>query len=242
MTVTVETVPQEDIRLGRQKVHDEQSRAFAVPRRAVDRSAWRDKAVRIYDPTPNPNQCHGECTGCAEAMVLNQVGNRVKGRVLNLLRDAHRIYAHGSQNDPWPGGMVFDEAALWINGQDTGSSGLAAAKASVHYGYADGYDWEFGGGEGVLQNVHEGRAMSVGTWWYGDMFHGSGGTFAGLPIVKPTGGRVGGHQYVARGHDVSRRLVLCRTWWGNMRDFWISEDDFDGLLRDGGDAHYTRSV
>jgi hypothetical protein len=240
--VDVEVVEQQSPLLGRQKVHDERSRAFALPRRAVDRSSWRDKAVRLYDSLPNPNQCHGECTGCAEAMVLNQVGNRVTGRVLDLRVDAHRLYAWATFNDPWDGAMYFDEATHALSGQDTGSSGLAAAKASVANGYATGYEHEFGGGEGVLQNIHEGRALSVGTWWYGDMFEASGGTFAGLPIFRPTGGRVGGHQYVARAHDVGRRLVGCRTWWGGVRDFWVTEDDFDSLLRDGGDAHFTRSV
>src|SRR5688500_14919507 len=141
----VEVVPQEVPILGRQKVHDEASRAFPVPRGAVDRSTWRDKAVRIYDPLPNPDQCHGECTWCAEAMMLNAAGNRKTGRVLDLRCDAHRGYADATQNDPWEGHMAFDPATCQISGDDTGSSGLAAAKASVRFGHALDYRWDFDG-------------------------------------------------------------------------------------------------
>jgi hypothetical protein len=241
VTIDIEVKDQEDVRLGRQKVHDSASRGFALPRLAVDRSAWRDKAIRIYDPLPNPNQCHGECTGCAEAMLLNAMGNRVTARVLDLC-DAHRLYADASSNDPWDGGMRFTEDGCRISGQDTGSSGLAAAKASVKQGLARDYRWEFGGGDGVIQQVMEGKPQSIGTWWYADMFGPSGGTFANLPIMKPTGGEAGGHQYVVRGYDADKDLALCRTWWGKTRDFWLSREHLDSLLRDGGDAHFTRSV
>lgn len=228
MTVDVETIEPQDYRLGRQKVHD--SRSLEFPRRGtpIDRSTWRDRNIRIWDPLPNPNQCHGECTGCAEAMVLNAQGNRVLGRVLDLLTDAHRIYADASHNDPWPGG--FPE-------EDTGSSGLAAAKAAVKFGLAADYTWNFDGADGVVQSIMDGKVQSIGTWWHADMFDPDADG-----RIHPTGGKMGGHQYVARGYDVRRDWVLLRCWWGAYRDVWISRTDLDGLLRDGGDSHHTRSV
>lgn len=237
----IEIVPQEDVRLGRNKVHDPRSRGFVMPRSTIDRGTWRDKAVRVYDPIPNPNQCHGECTGCAEAMMLNMVGNRQTGRVLDICA-AHMIYADASQNDPWDGGMSFVTQGCQVAGEDTGSSGLSAAKASVKFGLASVYRWEFGGADGVVQQVQEGKGQSVGTWWYGDMFYASGGTFADRPIVKPTGGIAGGHQWLVRGYDVGKDLVLGRCWWGDFKDFWIKRTDLDSLLRDGGDAHFTRTA
>lgn len=237
----VETVVAQDHRLGRQKVHDERSRAFPLTT-TVDRSTWRDKAVRIYDPAPNPNQCHGECTGCAEMMMLNSLGNRRRGIILNLTEHAHAAYAWATNNDPWDGAMVYDEATKTISGTDTGSSGLAAAKASVALGYGIDYRWLFGGADEVVQNIMDGRVISAGTWWHADMFGPSGGTYVSLPVVTPTGGRAGGHQYVLRGYDVEGDLVMGRCWWGSFRDFWIKRIDLDTLLRDGGDAHHTRTV
>ena len=228
----VERVEQQSHLLGRNKVHDPASRGFALPRAAVDRSAWRDKSIRLYEPLPNPNQRVGCCTGVAKCSQLNAVGNRVKGRVLNM-EDAERCYSENTKIDPWPG--------VWPP-TDTGSSGLASAKTAQKFGWAGEYRWEFGGADGVIQQVQEGRVMSVGTWWYWAMFEASGGRFEGLPIVKPTGGQAGGHQYVIRGYDPGTDLALGRCWWGGFRDFWISRNDLDSLLRDGGDAHFQRTL
>lgn len=208
-------------------VHDERSRAFAMPTRAVDRSTWRDKAVRLYDPRSNPAQSVGNCTMCAKAMQFNAVGNRRAGIVLGMgwALDGYRAV---TRIDPFPGQWEPD---------DTGSSGLASCKAAQQSGDGGEYRWLFGGADEVVQNIMEGYAISAGTWWYGDMFEANG-TFAGLPIFAPTGGQVGGHQYVLRGYDKDSDLVLGRCWWGGIRDFWIFRENLDMLLRDGGDAHW----
>lgn len=227
MSIDVEKITQQDHRLGRQKVHDDRSRLFPM-RAAVDRSLWRDKEVRLYDPWPNPNQRVGSCTGVAKCHQFNAVGNRKMGEVLKMA-DAERIYSHNTKIDPWPG--------EWPPA-DTGSSGLASAKTAVKFGLGGEYRWIFGGADEVIQNVMEGRPISVGTWWYWDMFSASGGHHEDDPIVRPTGGRAGGHQYIIRGYDKSSDLVEGRCWWGGFRDFWISRVDLDSLLRDGGDAHW----
>lgn len=216
----------QDYRLGRQVVHDPRSRNFAA-RAVIDKSTWHDKAVRIYDPSVNPNQCHGECTGCAESMMLNSLGNRVKGRVLRM-EDAHRLYSWASQNDPWSGAWPPD---------DTGSSGLAAAKAAINYGLAREYRWVFSGADEVVQLVMQGRAVSVGTRWDWDMFNQD---IDGR--IHLGGGTAGGHQWLVRGYDVDRDWVLGRCWWGGFRDFWIARADLDTLMHDDGDAHVTESV
>jgi hypothetical protein len=226
MSVEIEIVEQHSPLLGRQKVHDDRNRSFPLAR-LVDRSTWKDKAIRVYDPLPNPNQRVGCCTGVAKCTQLNAIGNRVKGRVLNM-DDAERIYSRNTQIDPWPGSWPPE---------DTGSSGHASAKTAIEMGLAGEYRWEFGGADGVVQHIIEGRPISVGTWWYWDMFDQDGDG-----RVHVRGGRAGGHQYVARGYDASRDWVLCRCWWGHFRDFWIARTDLDALLRDGGDAHFQRSV
>lgn len=221
----VERIPQ-DPRLGRQLVHDERSRAFALMT-AVDRSTWRNRIVRIYDPVPNPKQLIGLCTGAGECMMLNSAGNRVKRRVLDM-PDAERIYSLATTLDPWPGSWPPE---------DTGSSGLAAAKAAQTLGLAGEYRWIFGGADEVVQNVIEGRVISVGTWWYASMFNPDV-----YGRIIPTGKRAGGHQYVIRGYDAQRDWVMLRCWWGSFRDAWMPRSALNDLLLDDGDAHFQQSV
>lgn len=226
MIVDVEVVEQQSELLGRNKVHDERSRAFPM-RGAVDRSTWRDKEIRLYDPWPNPNQTVGCCTGVAKCHQFNAVGNRKMGQVLDM-EDAERIYSRNTEIDPWDGSWPPT---------DTGSSGLASAKTAQEFGLGGEYRWLFGGADEVVQNIVEGRAISVGTWWYWDMFEQNGDG-----LVSVSGGQAGGHQWIARGYDASRDWVEGRCWWGSFRDFWITRTDLDNLLRDGGDAHWQRSV
>jgi hypothetical protein len=225
--LTTDRVPQLSPLLGRNLVHDRRSRGFALEA-PIDQSRWRSRNVRVIDPIPNPRQRVGSCTGCAEAMMLNSSGNRQLGRVLDM-DDAELLYSLASFDDPWPGGWPPE---------DTGSSGLAAAKAAQRVGWGAEYFWEFRGADGVVEAIQQGRALSVGTWWYASMMD-----LDSSRIVSPRGGIVGGHQYLARGYDKTRDLVLCRCWWGvEFRDFWISRLDLDALLRDGGDAHWTRTA
>lgn len=213
---------------GRQKVHDERSRSFATMA-AIDKSTWRaQKAVRIYDPWPNPNQSVGNCTMTTKAMQFNQVGNRKMGEVLDMdwATEGYRLV---TTIDPFEGSWEPD---------DTGSSALASCKAAQRMGKGGAYYWEFRGVDGVIQNIQNGRAMSLGTWWYGDMFGPTGGLHDGKPIFTPTGWNAGGHQWLARGVDLDAGLMLGRTWWGEVRDFWLKISDVQDLLMDGGDAHY----
>ena len=226
MSIETITVPQKSPLLGRQVVHDSRSRSFAA-RVAIDRSSWRDKSVRIYDPLPNPNQVVGCCTGVAKCVQLNAVGNRVKGRVLDMWM-AESIYSRNTQIDPWEGTWPPD---------DTGSSGLASAKTAIEFGLAGEYRWLFGGADEVVQAVMAGQTISVGTWWYWDMFNQDS-----RGLVRVGGGQAGGHQYTIRGYDVDRDWVLGRCWWGSFRDFWISRADLHALLMDDGDAHFQRTA
>lgn len=222
MSTLIEIVNQQSPLLGRQLVHDERSRAFPM-RAVVDHSTWHDKAIRIYDPLPNPNQEVGCCTGVAKCVQFNAVGNRTTGKVLNMT-DALTVYSLATALDPWDG--------QWPP-TDTGSSGLASAKAAQSMGCGGEYRWIFGGADEVVQNVIEGRAISVGTWWYSGMFHRTSRGF-----IAPTGEKVGGHQYVIRGYDKSEDAVLGRCWWGEFRDFWMHRAHLDMLLADDGDAHW----
>ena len=221
-----EFVEQQSPKLGRQKDHDERSRAFIMGA-SIDRSTWKDRLIRLYERSPNPNQTVGCCTGVAKCSQLNAAGNRKIGRLLGMA-DAERIYARNTQIDPWEG--------TWPP-TDTGSSGLASCKTAIEFGLAGQYRWLFGGADEVVQNVVEGRVISVGTWWYWDMFNRDS-----RGLVHPGGGQAGGHQYVIRGYDVDRDWVMGRCWWGAYKDFWMKRTDLDALLRDEGDAHFQETT
>lgn len=219
-------LPRHDPRLGRTIVHDPRSKGFVRPG-AVDQSTWHDKAIRIYDPHPNPNQVIGDCTGVAKAIQFNAVGNRETGQVLDLA-DADRIYSLATQLDQFAGYYKPGDP----NSQDTGSSGLGAAKAAQQLGLGGEYLWLFGGADEVVQAVMDGDVVNVGTRWDDTMFHPDA-----QGRVHPGGSVAGGHEWSVRGYWESRDWALGRCWWGEFRDFWISRPDLDALLHDNGDAH-----
>lgn len=216
-----------DPRMGRQVVHDPQSRAF--PMRAADTSTWRTRILRMYDPSPNPTQVIGNCTGCDKAMEGNTAGNRVSRRILTMA-DANRIYSLATTLDPWPSAYPPT---------DTGSSGLAASKAAQRLNLGAEYRWGLAGGaDAVVQQIMDGRTVGVGTWWTDGMFDrkplkGRVGEW----VIEPTGPRAGGHQYRATGYDEHLDMIRVRCWWGAYRDVWIKRVHLAELLADDGDAH-----
>lgn len=217
----IKVVPQKFPVLGRQMVHDPRSRNFAVAA-PIDKSKWKNHKITIYDPKPNPNQCHGECTCVAKCVAFNAEGNRKKGHPLDMTV-AHELYHIATSIDPFEGTWPPD---------DTGSSGLAACKAAQQLGYGGEYRFVFGGADEVVQLIQMDEVVNCGTWWYADMFnpdaHG---------VIAPSGARVGGHEYVARGYDLKKDLVMIRCWWGQFKDVWIKREQLNTLLMDGGDAH-----
>lgn len=178
--------------------------------------------MRIYDPKINPNQCHGECTGAAKSMEFNATGNRVAGVVLNM-ETAHKLYHYATTIDPFYG--------EWPP-EDTGSSGLAAAKAAQTLGLGGEYRHVFGGADEVVQLIMQGRVVNVGTWWYEGLLHPDA-----KGIVAPTGPKVGGHQYIAQGYYKPLDFVVIRCWWGSYRDVYIKREHLNQLILDDGDAH-----
>lgn len=221
MDLDVELIDQYHPYLGRHKVHDPRSKDYSA-RLLIRRDSWIDRTIRIFDPTPNPNQCHGECTAVAKCVQFNAVGNRVKGVRLDM-EDAHELYHLETTIDPFKGEWPPD---------DTGSSGLASAKAAQKLGLGKDYWHIFNGADGIVQAIQQGHVVSVGTLWYESMFspdeHG---------IIKPSGKVVGGHQFSARAYHVRSDLVTIRCWWGDFRDVRIKRDDLNDLVMDGGDAH-----
>jgi hypothetical protein len=221
----VVTVEQTDPRLGRQVVHDPRSRSFAFQ---ADTPPRRDIQLRVYGPTPRPNQTIGNCTGVDQAVKCDTVGNRVKGHILTMV-DAERIYAKATELDPWPGTYPPD---------DTGSSGLAACKAAQFFGLISDYSWIFNGVDGIFAALAAGRPVGVGTWWLENMFNVAPAT----GLVDVSGQRAGGHQWAVTGYRKRLDAFRGECWWGDWGitgGFLIRSDDLAELLADDGDAHVT---
>lgn len=223
----VALLDQFDPRLGRQIVHDPRSRGFAVaaPRSVTISRSFRHK---VYSPRPLPSQRIGCCTGVDQCVKANATGNRVMGKVLTM-DDAVRIYSRATQLDPWEGSYPPE---------DTGSSGLAAAKAAKEAGIIERYEWIFGGAPQVLSVLTE-HPVGVGTRWTQDMFNPDPRTL----LVKPTGSIAGGHEWSIIGWSVRYRAFEGLCWWGSDFGsngmFRIGFDDLAALLADDGDAHIT---
>lgn len=216
----VQRIRSTDRRLGRHVHHDPRSLNFPAEV-TINQATWRNHRVRIYDPTPNPNQIIGDCTGCAKAMQFNSAGNRVDGKVLNLA-DADRVYSLATSLDPYPGSYPP---------KDTGSDALSAAKAAQELGLGGTYTWVFGGADGVVQAVMDSHVVNVGTRWDNNMFNPDSSR-----VIHLGGGVAGGHEYTIRGYDLDTDRLLGRCWWGAMRDWWIARTDLAELLADNGDA------
>jgi hypothetical protein len=208
--------------LGRKVQHDVRSLNFpAKAELPVKTKSWRRYGA-ILDQGDV-----GACTGNAAAQAANSVPYRFKGKILTET-DALALYTRATQLDAWPGEYPLE---------DTGSSGLAVAKAGVEMGLWTRYEWAFGF-EHALASLMEGPLL-IGTNWHEDMFWPDARGF-----VKPTGQAVGGHEYLLSGVNVrSKYLTFTNSWsalWGDKGRFHMTFDDFASLLADDGDAILLR--
>ena len=212
-------MPRTPFPLGRALQHDEASRLFPAPADTPIESRRWPHVGKVLDQGQV-----GSCTGNAAAQSLNHRPNHLNGSLVMNEADALRIYGLATQLDGFPG--TYPE-------EDTGSSGLAAAKACQQLGYISGYTHAFGL-DHLLAALMVGPLI-VGTDWHEDMFNPDP-----LGIVKPTGAVVGGHEYVVDGVHVAPRMIrFLNSWsngWGHRGHFWMTFDDFATLLGNDGDA------
>lgn len=218
-------------RLGRHQEHDPRSRSFAfvapepLPLRDV---AWR-RHVPAYDqgaPIKFRGKEYryglGSCTFNATAGAISTSPHR------HRFRSQARIaagYSEATSIDPFPGQWPDD---------DTGSSGLAAAKVALRHGWIREYRHIFRFDD-FLQAMMVGPVI-VGTVWRSEMFDPEPDG-----RVHALGSVVGGHEYEAFGVDVGQRRVWCWNSWGGGWGvgggrFWLAWDDLRDLLAQDGDA------
>lgn len=133
------------------------------------------------------------------------------------------------------------EASAQISGMQMGSSGTGGAKALHRRGLIEGgYVWSRSV-EDIALWVRSRGCVAIGTNWYASMFSPTSEGF-----VVP-GGRVGGgHEWLIRGIDMRRGLVICVNSWGptwnagatgcKPGQFLMSLESLARLMHEDGDA------
>lgn len=215
-----------DARLGRHVEHDIRSKGF--PARSLP-GGLKSRLWNHDAPILDQGEL-GCCTGTAITQLLNcsvmhWARKAVHGDNDYLTLDtAIALYHRATQVDPFDGEYPPE---------DTGSSGLAVAKAATEAGYGVEYRHIFG-----FQHLLSAAPMTpliVGTWWYSGMSR-----LDSKQRAHPTGRQLGGHEYLLLGTDFrNEEFTFLNSWgptFGRRGRFYMSFTEFEELLLDDGDA------
>lgn len=218
--------------LGRKVEHDPRSLNYAhgvLPKTAIKSVDWTRRAP-IFDQG-NRSSCTGNAAaGLLGTDFLGRTGLTsvtVNGQVLPVDEDfAVRVYSLATQLDEFDGQYPPD---------DTGSSGLGAAKALKRLGLASSYKHAFS--LDALKSALQTGPVMVGTIWLESMFAPDGG---GFMRVDRTSSVAGGHEYVLAAYDVTAdQFRIDNSWgdsWGMQGSAWITATDMQWLLSQQGDV------
>lgn len=220
-------------RLGRHVEHDPRSLQYAhgvLPKDAIKSVDWT-RRVPIFDQGQL-----GSCTGNAAAGLVGTDSAARTGLTTFLPPtgeaipvDEHlavNIYTLATRLDSIKGAYPPD---------DTGSSGIGAAKALVKLGLATSYSHAFS--LDALKSALQTGPVMVGTVWLESMFDP---TPAGNVIVDYKSQVAGGHEYVISAYDATAgQFRLDNSWgdsWGIRGSAWVTVSDMQWLLSQQGDV------
>ena len=211
--------------LGRHIEHDERSKNFPVAK-----LAGQPKSSNFTRHCPPFDQGDlGSCTGNAMAGVLMTDPFWSAGRMLTE-SDAVRLYSEATSLDQIRGSYPPD---------DTGSSGLAVAKAAKKEGWITSYQHAFGL-DHLLHGLSQ-RPGLLGIYWYTSF---DSPLASGECPLTPNASVRGGHEIEMFRLDMENKRVWCyQSWgptWGGLGNgtFWFSFDTLTRILAEHGDATF----
>jgi hypothetical protein len=218
--------------LGRHVEHDPRSLNYAhgvLPKTAIKSVDWT-RRVPHFD-----QGSLGSCTGNAATGLLGTDFNgrpgltsvTVNGDVLPVDEDlAVKVYELATQLDNIEGTYPPD---------DTGSSGLGAAKALKKLGLASSYKHAFS--LDALKSALQNGPVMVGTVWLQSMFDVDAD---GYVVVDRKSAVAGGHEYVISAYDADRQAFrLDNSWgesWAVKGSAWLTQANLGWLLSQDGDV------
>lgn len=211
---------------GRHVEHDARSLRYTVA--TADNEVFED--VRWQSSAPILDQGDlGGCTGYACAALLSYLYPDYPHLPASTDAEgwdtlAKSLYSQATNLDSIPGHWPTD---------DTGSTGLAVAKAAKADGFASGY-LHITDAAQLAKALQQGPLI-VGTNWYNSMFYPDS---SGDIVVSEWSGLAGGHEYVL--DEVAGSHLGFRNSWGESFGvegrFYMNIDDFLWLLHQEGDA------
>lgn len=217
-------------RLGRHVEHDPRSLRFAhgvLPSSAVKPVQWQ-RQVPVFDQGQL-----GSCTGNAAAGVLATDSAAGPGATTVTVNGVAQPVDEALAVDLYKLATTLDSITGSYPPDDTGSSGLGAAKALKTMGLASGYTHAFS--LAALKSALQSGPAMLGIIWLNSMFDpNSDGTLT----VDKKSGLAGGHEIVCAGWDGSY-FRLDNSWgasWGDSGSCHVHGEDLQWLLSQQGDV------
>lgn len=207
--------------LGRLEQFDERSRDFPV--RAL---VAAEKKPRSYTWACEPRLDQGRDGSCVGFAWAHEIAARP---VCGFASDemGRLIYREATRIDPWTENDAGPDMSF-------GTSVLAGVKVAMSLGHYTGYRWAFGLEDLIMAIGYVGPVV-LGIPWTTDMFKPNA-----EGVIRLGGGDAGGHAILANGVDLRRKMFrLHNSWgprWGLNGECFISFEDMDTLLHQGGEA------
>jgi hypothetical protein len=227
--------------LGRIEFHDPASWDYPVPRLAdvAPTVTLHDVTWPHYGDGTNQRNI-GACTAATATDLL--MTRPLWRRRLGVFDDEFmfRLYDLITKRDPFAGEWTYDRIIdlfrVLGHGQDTGSSWKGMFAALRERGLVDRVEWAFSGDHGREAMLR--GPLALGIPWRSRMFDPEPDG-----RIRYTGDVVGGHEIgVLRMRVAQRRMVIRNHWinrdgtpWGIGGLAYLSWDDYDAALEDGGD-------